>query len=68
MDTNELYVTAKYLKEFEDYLDDRSTFIRVSQSLMINVKYIKEYNKGEPFIISMLTGKFTHPRKQLFFR
>jgi two-component system LytT family response regulator len=65
MDTNELYVTAKYLKEFEDYLSDRSTFIRVSQSLMINVKYIKEYNKGEPFIIGMLNGKsFEVPRRK----
>ncbi len=65
MDTNEMFVTAKYLKEFEDYLSERSSFIRLSQSLMINVKYIKEYNKGEPFIIGMLNGKsFEVPRRK----
>ncbi len=65
MHTNEVYVTAKYLKEFEDYLSSRSAFIRISQSLMINVKYIKEYNKGEPFIIGMLDGKcFEVPRRR----
>ncbi|CAN5812702.1 LytTR family DNA-binding domain-containing protein [soil metagenome] len=65
LDTNEVYVTAKYLKEFEDYLSARPSFIRISQSLMINVKYIKEYSKGDPFIIGMLDGKcFEVPRRK----
>ncbi len=65
MDNSEVYVTAKYLKEFEDYLEGRSSFVRISQSLMVNVKYIKEYNKGEPFIITMSNCKsFEVPRRK----
>ena len=62
---NEPYTTAKYLKDFEDYLSNNKLFVRISQSHLINVKYIKEYNKGEPCVIEMQTGvSFEVPRRK----
>lgn len=57
MDTGEVFTTAKTLKEFEDYFGVKSSFIRISKSQIINSTYIKEYSKGEPFIIKMTTDK-----------
>jgi two-component system LytT family response regulator len=51
------YTTAKYLKDFEEYLGGDSDLIRIHKSCMINVKHIKEYSKGEPCIIEMANGK-----------
>lgn len=54
---NERFVTAKYLKEFEDYFGERSTFVRIHRSCLINVAQIKGYNIGEPCIIEMNNGQ-----------
>jgi two-component system, LytTR family, response regulator len=54
---NECYTTAKNLKEFEDYLGERSGFIRIHKGCLINVIHIKGYNKGEPCIIEMVNRK-----------
>lgn len=56
-DTGEVFTTPKNLKEFEDYFGIKSTLIRISKSLIINSSYIKEYSKGEPFIIKMTTDE-----------
>jgi len=62
---NESFVTARLLKDFEDYLGTESTFIRISKSLLINPFYIKSYSKGEPFIIEMSTAIFFEiPRRK----
>lgn len=53
-DTGEHFVLAKYLKDFEDYFGEFSNFIRISKSHIINTQHIKEYSKGEPFIIKMM--------------
>ena len=56
-ETEERYTTAKYLKEFEEYLNKESNFVRIHKSCIINSNHIKEYSKGEPCIIEMFTGK-----------
>jgi two-component system LytT family response regulator len=54
---NERFVSSKYVKDFEDYFGPDSDFIRIHRSLLINVKQIKEYSKGEPCIMEMVNGK-----------
>ena len=54
---NERFIIAKYLKEFEDYFGDTSSFVRIHRSCLLNVTQIKGYNVGEPCIIEMMTGK-----------
>ena len=56
MKNQEIYVTAKYLKDFESYFGE-SNFIRISKSHIINVSHIMSYSKGDPCIIEMSTGK-----------
>jgi two-component system, LytTR family, response regulator len=51
------YTTAKNLKDFEDFFGAESTLIRISKTFIINAAYIKEYSKGDPFIITMLDKK-----------
>ena len=57
MSNNENYTTAKYLKDFEDFLGKESSFIRISKSFILNTNFIKEYSKGEPCIIELINGK-----------
>lgn len=57
MNTGEAFTTPKNLKDFEDYFGVKSTFIRISKTFMINATHIKEYSKGEPFIIKMMNEK-----------
>jgi len=45
-------VVAKTLKEFEDLLDDYN-FFRVHNSHLVNLVYIKNYNKGKGGFITM---------------
>lgn len=51
------YFLAKFLKDFEDYFGENSNFIRISKSLIVNVLHIKEYSKGDPFIIKLKDDK-----------
>lgn len=53
----EHHVMSKNLKEFEDYFGDPSDFIRISKTHIINTRHIKEYFKGEPFIIRMVNDE-----------
>ncbi|MGZ5471887.1 MAG: LytR/AlgR family response regulator transcription factor [Nitrososphaeraceae archaeon] len=53
----ETYLTAKYLKNFEEYFSENSSFIRINKSFIINVRHIKHYTKGDPFIVEMVDGK-----------
>jgi two-component system LytT family response regulator len=57
INTGEVFTTPKNLKDFEDYFSAKSSFIRISKTYMINASYIKEYNKGEPFIVKMMNDK-----------
>jgi len=53
MNTNEIFTTPKNLKDFEYFFGSKSNFIRINKSLLINSDFIKEYHKGEPFMIKM---------------
>ena len=57
LNNSETFVTAKYLKEFESYFGEKSLFVRISKTYLINISQIKSYSKGEPCIIEMATGK-----------
>ena len=52
----ESYYTAKYLKDFEEYFGEQSTFVRIHKSCLLNISHIKGYSKGEPCMIEMLNG------------
>lgn len=54
---NERFVTAKYLKDFEDYFGTESNFVRIHRSCLLNVQQIKGYNIGDPCIIEMVNGQ-----------
>ncbi len=54
---NDKYSTAKYLKDFEDYFGEASTFVRIHKSCLLNTNHIKGYDKGEPCIIEMVNGQ-----------
>jgi two-component system, LytTR family, response regulator len=55
MNDGDTYTTAKYLRDFEEYLNDN--FIRVSKTFLINTRQIKEYSKTDPCVIEMVDGK-----------
>lgn len=53
-----IFLTSRHLKEFEDYLGENSLFVRISKSYLVNVSHIRSYQKGEPCILEMRSGKF----------
>lgn len=57
-DAGEHFVTAKYLKEYEEFFGEQSGFIRISKSHIINSNHITEYSKGYNFEIT-LSGTIT---------
>ena len=52
----EKLVSTKSLKDFEDFLDQNHNFVRINKSIIINLRFLKEYSKGDNFIITMRTG------------
>ena len=56
-DDGERYVVSRNLKELEELLADDPHFIRVHKSYIINIRFISEYSKGEPCMITMTDGK-----------
>lgn len=52
----EKLITAKFLKDFEDYFGENSDFVRIHKSCLINVRHLKNYSKGEPCFIEMSDG------------
>lgn len=57
MNTDEVFTTAKNLKEFEDYFESSNNFVRITKDILINIRHINDYTKGEPCIIEMSNGK-----------
>ena len=61
----EVYTLAKTLKDFEEFFAASETLVRISRSLMINVKYVTSYTKTEPCEMVMKDGKmFEIPRRK----
>lgn len=54
--TGERYITAKYLKDFEDYFGEHSAFLRIHRGCMLNTTHIKSYSISEPCTIEMKNG------------
>lgn len=52
----EKFSSSKALKDFEDFLSPNPNFIRINKSIIINIQFIKGYTKGDPFIITLITG------------
>ncbi len=52
----EKFTASKSLKDFEDFLAHNPSFVRVNKGVVINARFLKEYSKGEPFMITLNTG------------
>ena len=53
----EKFASFKTLNDFEEFLAPNLAFIRINRSILLNVEYIKEYSKGDHFIITLNSGK-----------
>lgn len=51
------FVIPRLLKDFEDYFGPVSVLVRINRSILVNVRHISGYSKGEPCVISMKNGK-----------
>lgn len=51
------FYTARCMREFEEYLADNPHFVRISKSCMININHLRSYDKGEPCILEMNSGR-----------
>lgn len=54
---DERLTTARYLKDFEEYFEGNSFFVRIHKSFLLNIKKIRSYSKGEPCVVEMNNGK-----------
>jgi len=59
---------SKPMRVFEDILDNRSFFFRPHRSNLINLNYMKKYNKGESVIVmdNQLTVSISREKKTEF--
>lgn len=56
MNDKSKHFASKTLSAFEDVLQDNSLFFRAHKSHIVNLKYIKQYNRGEGGELIMLDG------------
>jgi two-component system LytT family response regulator len=54
--TGQHYVIAKTLKTIEEIPTNNSSFLRINRSVVLNVFYISEYSKSEPYTVVLKTG------------
>jgi two-component system LytT family response regulator len=50
------YTVTKTLKEFEEFLANNRSFVRINKNYMLNLNSVKNYSKGEPCIIETEDG------------
>lgn len=50
------YTVTKTLKEFEEFLANNKSFVRINKNYMINLNSVKNYSKGEPCVIETDDG------------
>lgn len=53
---NQKYTTAKTLKEVEEMLSHDTQFVRIHRSNVINLRFVENYSKAQPFTITMTDG------------
>jgi len=53
---NERLVSSKTLLDYEQLLQHYSNFLRINKSVMINIRFIREYTKGSTCFIYMKNG------------
>lgn len=54
---NEVFISTKTLKEFEEYFFNQKYFLRMHKSCIVNIHQIKTYSKADPCLIIMTDGK-----------
>lgn len=54
---NETFSLSKSLKEFEEYLEGNNNFVRAHKGFILNIKFVKEYTKNDPCVVTMTDGK-----------
>lgn len=53
---NKQYHSAKDLKLFEGILKEIGNFVRISKNIILNLDFLKFYEKGEPCVLHMKNG------------
>lgn len=53
---NQRFLSAKILSDYEDLLSPFTNFLRVNKSMLINIRYIKDYSKGTTCFINIKNG------------
>lgn len=51
------YTSARVLRDFEDFVRKHENFVRITRKVIVNLDYVTEYSKGEPYILFMKNGK-----------
>ena len=54
--TGQHYVIAKTLKLIEEISTSGTSFIRINRSVILNVSYVREYSKSEPYTVVLKNG------------
>lgn len=52
----ERYAVSKSLKEYDELLEGIPLFLRINKSAIVNVNFVKEYSKRDPFTIKLMNG------------
>lgn len=50
------HTVAKHLKVFEADLESSNSFIKINRSMILHIKFVSEYSKSEPFIVTLKNG------------
>jgi two-component system LytT family response regulator len=53
---NERFLSSKVLSDYEDLLSPFTNFLRVNKSMLINIRYIRDYSKGSTCFINIKNG------------
>jgi two-component system LytT family response regulator len=51
------YVTAKTLKDMEEYVEELPNFIRINKSIVVNTTAILQYQKGDSYLVHLQNGE-----------
>lgn len=57
MKNKQEYHIAKTLKDIEEYVDELPNFIRINKSIIVNTTSVLQYQKGDPYKITLKNGQ-----------